>query len=219
MLTVYGCFRSRASRPLWLLYETGAEFAHIPVIQGYRLADPAAADAPINTTSPAFLAVNPMGQVPALKDGDLVLTESLAMTLYLARRLGGDIAPKDAAEDGLAMNWAMFAATSVETPALTVLYNSVGPDAANADAPQKLADATEALIRPLTRLEAHLARQEWMMGGRFTVADVMVAECVRYAQPHPPALAPFPAVTAWLARCHARPAFQKMWAGRMAEPA
>jgi glutathione S-transferase len=219
MITIYGCYRSRASRPLWLMFETGAEFSHVPVIQGYRLADPSAPDAPVNTTSESFLAVNPMGQVPALADGDLVLTESLAMTFYLARKLGGEVAPQGLSEEAQAMNWALFAATSVETPALTVLYNSVGPDAGNPDAPQKLAEATEALVRPLSRLERHLSSHDWLMGGRFTVADLMVAECVRYAQPHPPALAQFPAITAWLARCHARPAFQKMWAARTAEPA
>jgi glutathione S-transferase len=219
MITLYGCFRSRASRPLWLLYETGATFTHVPVIQGYRLADPLAQDAPINTASPEFLAVNPMGQIPALSDGDLVLTESLAMTLYLSRKLGGDTAAKDMAEEAMAMNWAMFAATAIEPHALTVLYNSAGPDAGNADAPQKLAEATAALVRPLARLEQHLSAQDWLMGGRFTVADLMAAECTRYAQPHPPALEPFPAIRAWLARCHARPAFQKMWAGRMSEPA
>jgi glutathione S-transferase len=58
-----------------------------------------------------------------------------------------------------------------------------------------------------------------MVGGRFTVADINTAECLRYAQGHPTLLAEFPAVKAWLERCQARPAFQTMWAARMAEPA
>lgn len=217
MITLYGCYRSRATRPLWMLFEAGAEFDHIPVIQAYRLPDPAAADAPVNTASPEFLAVNPMGQIPALKDGDIVLTESMAMTLHLARKLGGEIAPRDSAEDALALNWALFAVSSIEPDALSVLMASAGPATPESDA--RRATATAALVRPLTRLESALGTQDWLMGGRFTVADLMVAECVRYAQPHPPALAGFPAVTAWLARCQARPAFQKVMAGRMAEPA
>ena len=84
MLTLYGVYRSRASRALWLLNETGTPFVHVPVIQAYRLADPAAPDAPRNTASADFLAVNPMGQIPALTDQGLLLTESLAITLYLA---------------------------------------------------------------------------------------------------------------------------------------
>jgi glutathione S-transferase len=59
---------------------------------------------------------------------------------------------------------------------------------------------------------------EWLVGQRFTVADINTAECVRYAQGHPTLLGEFPAVKAWLARCQARPAFQAMWTKRNAEP-
>ena len=86
MLTVYGVYRSRASRILWLLEELGLAFEHVPVIQAYRLADPAADDAPFNTLSPGFLSISPAGAVPVLRDGDFVLSESLAMTLYVARK-------------------------------------------------------------------------------------------------------------------------------------
>lgn len=55
MITLYGAYRSRASRPLWLLAETGTPFTHLLVIQAYCLADPAALDAPLNTTSASFL--------------------------------------------------------------------------------------------------------------------------------------------------------------------
>ena len=93
MLTIYGVYRSRASRDIWLAKEIGLEFRHVPVIQAYRLADPAAAEAPLNTRSPAFLAVNPNGRIPAIDDDGLVLHESLAINLYLAKRHGGPLAP------------------------------------------------------------------------------------------------------------------------------
>jgi len=51
------------------------------------------------------------------------------------------------------------------------------------------------------------------------VADLNLAECLRYAQGHPSLLAEFPAVKAWLEACQSRAAFQRMWAARMAEPA
>ena len=54
------------------------------------------------------------------------------------------------------------------------------------------------------------------MGGRFTVADINTAECLRYAQGHPTLLGEFPAVKSWLERCQARPAFQDMWTRRTA---
>jgi glutathione S-transferase len=93
MSTLYGVFRSRASRPIWLLYELDEAFEHVPVIQAYRLKDAKAADAPFNTASPAFLKVNPIGQIPAWVEGDLVLTESLAITNHIARTRGGPLGP------------------------------------------------------------------------------------------------------------------------------
>ena len=116
MLTLYGCYRSRATRPLWALFETGMAFTHHPTIQAYRLPDPAAADAPANTASPDFLKVNPMGQIPAMVDGDLVLTESLAITLHVVRRAGGPIAPANDAETALMEQWALFASTAIDGP-------------------------------------------------------------------------------------------------------
>lgn len=219
MLTLYGCYRSRATRPLWALFETGLAFAHVPIIQAYRLADPAAADAPENTASPSFLAVNPMGQIPAMVEGDLVLTESLAITLHIVRRAGGPIAPANDAETALMEQWALFATSAIESPALEIMLALTQGQDKTAEGAARVAKAAEALRRPLARLNAHLATQDWLVAGRFTVADIMAEECVRYAQPHPTLLAEFPAVSAWVARCQARPAFQKMWAGRLAEPA
>lgn len=209
MITLYGCRRSRASRPIWLLEELGQPFTLIPVLQAYRLPDPDAADAPLNTRSASFLAVNPIGQIPALVDGDLVLTESLAMCLHLARSAGGPLAPATPDETALTENWMLFAATSVEADALTVMMGA-------SDAEK--AAAAERLNRPFARLEAHLAGRDWLLD-RFTVADIIVAECVRYAQGDAGLMAAYPAITAWLARCHARPAFQRMWQARLAEPA
>ena len=218
MPTLYGVARSRATRPLWMLYECGAAFAHVPVIQSYRLADPAAPDAPLNTASPAYLAVNPIGQVPAYEDEGLVLTESLAICLHIARRHGGDLGPRDWREEATAENWALFAATAVEGAAIGILYTFMDKLQDTPEGQAKIAASAEALQRPLRRLEAHLAGAEWLMGGRFTVADVMVAECLRYGTIHKPLLDAFPAVAAWTDRCRARPAWQRMWAQRLAEP-
>jgi len=219
MLTIYGCFRSRATRPIWMLYEAGTEFRHVPVIQSYRLADAAAADAPFNTASPGFLAVNPQGQLPAMQDDDLVLTESLGITLYLAGRYGGDLGPRDPGEDGLAMQWALVGATAVETPALDIATAHGNGSAATPEGAALIAARMATLARPFTRIDSHLAGRDWMMGDRFTVADIVLAECVRYAMAQPGVYDAYPALRAWLARCHARPAFQRLWAARNAEPA
>jgi glutathione S-transferase len=214
MLTIYGVYRSRASRPLWLLHECGAPFHHIPVIQAYRAAaDPSVG---MTTTSPAFLAVNPMGQIPVLVDGGLTLTESLAITLHLGRTRGQDMGPLDRDEDARMQNWALFAAASVEAPALEIMLAGRGGDTPDARAAMDI--AAEKLRRPFARVEAQLAAEGHLTGGRFTVADINLAECVRYATGHPDLMAAFPAIAGWLARCQSRPAFQEMWRRRLAEP-
>ena len=219
MITLYGVARSRASRPLWLLGEIGVDYTHVPVIQAYRLQDAHAADAPLNTAAADYLAVNPQGQVPCLTDGTLTLTESMAITLYLAGAYGGDVGPRDAGEAALMMQWALHAVTGVETPALEILLTQTNGGADTPEGQGAIAVAAERLRRPLARLEAHLAQHGFLVGGRFTVADINTAECVRYAQGHVTLMAEFPVLSAWLAGLQARPAFAAMWAMRLAEPA
>ena len=99
MLTIYGVHRSRASRAIWLANELGLAFKHVPVVQRYRLSEETAISA-LNTRSPDFLKVNPNGHIPVIEDDGLVLSESLAINLYLAKKHGGPLAPANVAEDG-----------------------------------------------------------------------------------------------------------------------
>lgn len=215
MLELYGVYRSRASRPLWLLLETGTAFRHVPVIQAHRAHDANAT----TTASPEFLRLNPQGQVPVLVDGDLVLTESLAITLHIARSHGRLLGPQDAGELSLMEQWTLFAATQIETPALEIqLAVRSGADR-TPEGRAGIRLSAERLRRPLARLNAHLDTTPWVVGRRFTVADVNVAECLRYAEGHPAIIDEFPATRAWLTACHARPAFRTMWERRAAEPA
>lgn len=214
-VTIHGVYRSRASRNYWLANEIGLKVETVPVIQAYRLSDPAAADAPPNTRSPDFLALNPAGSIPAMTDGDLVLTESLAINLYLARTYGGDLGPRTPAEDALMQAAALDAATAIEPHSVAVLYAYAE---GRAETPETLAHVA-ALARPFARLDAHFATHDHLIGGRFTVADINLAEIVRYAQAHPTLIAGYPALDRWLKACQARPGFKEMWAKRNAEPA
>src|SRR4249920_2128448 len=147
MLTIYGVYRSRASRNIWLAHELGVPFKHVPVIQHYRLPDATAADAPLHTRSAAFMKVNPNGHVPSIDDDGLVLHESLAINLYLAKKHGGPLAPANVAEDGLMSMWALWAATEVEPHALTVLMHRVSKPPAERD-PKTAQAAIETLRAP-----------------------------------------------------------------------
>lgn len=217
-LKIYGVYRSRASRNYWLLNEIGAPYEAVPVIQAYRLADPDAKDAPQHSRSETFLKLNPNGQIPTMVDGDLVLNESLAINLYIAKKIGGALGPRDVAEDGLMTMWSLWAATGCEPHTIEILYNLVGKPPAERDAAKAQA-AIAAMAAPFAVLDRALARDGWLVGGRFTVADINVAEVFRYALPAPQLFAAAPNVKAWIERCHARPAFREMMAKRDAEPA
>jgi glutathione S-transferase len=218
MLTIYGCYRSRASRNIWLAHEIGLDFKLVPVIQAYRLTAPDASDAPLNTRSAAFLAVNPNGHIPTIDDDGVVLHESLAINLYLAKRHGGTLGPADLAEDGQMGMWALWAATEAEPHTIQILYHRVAKPVAERD-PAVAQAAIDALRAPFAALNQSLAKTGFLIGGRFTVADINVAEVVRYAQPASELFDAAPAVRDWLAACQARPAFKRMVAERDLEPA
>ena len=219
MLKIYGVYRSRATRPLWLIEELGIPFELIPIIQGYRLPEPMAPGAPVNTLSPEFLSINPMGSIPSMDDDGFVLHESLAITLYLARKYGGDLGPKDIAEEGQMVQWSLFGATSVETPALKISATIAGGRAETEEGKADIEVAARTLKRPFDVLEKHLSQTSHMVGGRFTVADINVGEVVRYAQGYAPLFDSRPALKAWIEAAQARPGFKAMWDKRTAEPA
>jgi len=193
-LKIYGVPRSRAFRPLWLAHEAGIPFELVPVDQRKG-----------EQHDPAFLAVNPNGHIPAIDDDGLVLWESMAITLYLAKKRGGPLAPKDLAEDGLMTMWSFWAVTEVESHALQILYNrALRPEAERNEA--AAIAAIETLRKPTAILEKHLADRNFLVGDRFTVADLNVAAVYSYAVPAPEAFAAAPRVRAWLDAALARPA-------------
>ena len=215
MLTIYGVYRSRATRPLWLAEELGIPFTHVPVIQAYRLPDPMAPGAPVNTLSPEFRAVNPMTMIPSMDDDGFVLHESLAISLYLAKKYGGEIGPKSIEEEALMIQWSLFAATGIETNALKIQSSNPETEQGKAD----IDVCARSLKRPFDALEEHLKDGGYLVGDRFTVADINVAEIVRYAQGYAPLFEARSSLKAWLEKCQARPGFKAMWEKRLAEPA
>jgi glutathione S-transferase len=218
MLTIYGVYRSRASRNIWLANELGIAFKHVPVIQRYRLTAAQASDAPLHTRSPEFLKVNPNGHIPTIDDDGLVLHESLAINLYLAKKHGGPLSPSSAAEDGLMTMWSLWAVTEVEPHSIQILYHLVANRPEERD-PRIAEAAIEALRAPFAVLDEALAATGHVVGGRFTVADINLAEVVRYAMPATALFDAAPRVKKWIAACHARQAFKNMMAKRETEPA
>ncbi len=218
MLTIYGVYRSRSARVYWMAEELGIEFESVPVLQAKRLANPLSPDAPINTLSPKFLALNPMALIPAVKDGDLVLNESLAINLYLARKYGGELGGNTVEEDGLMTMWTVWAVSELDgnTGKIVSTYDD-GRE--NTEAGRAVIDvACRTMKRPLSVLEKHLDGKDWIVGGRFTVVDLNIAEVLRYAQSETALFEAHPNIDAWIKRCQSRPAYLEMQRKRSLEP-
>ena len=195
MLTIYGIPRSRAFRPLWTAHELGIPYTLHPV--DMRKGE---------QKDPAFLAINPNGHVPAIKDGTLVMWESLAIDLYLAKKHGGPLAPQTVEEDGLMTMWSFWAVTEVESHALQILYHRVLKPEAERDE-QCAVNAVAALRKPTAILEAELKKTGgYLVGGRFTIADLNLAAVYSYAKPAPELFVDAPHVLAWLDGALERPA-------------
>ena len=161
MLTVYGTPRSRTSVVLWLLREMGKEYHHV--------------DSPVHgEKNPEHLAVNPEGTMPTIKDDDFVLTESMAITFYLAKKYGGDLGPRDLEEEAKLLRWTMWAVADVDRH-IVALVNASGVDDDHPFDAEKYAEATAALARPMQRFDAKLGDRNFLVGDRLTVADINVA--------------------------------------------
>jgi glutathione S-transferase len=103
-LRIYGIARTRAFRALWVAEELGLDYEHIPVEIG---------DAGART--PEFLAINPNGRLPVIDDDGFVLFESLAITLYLAKKhANGGLYPGTLAAEAKAWQWTLWAVTEVD---------------------------------------------------------------------------------------------------------
>jgi glutathione S-transferase len=193
-LKIYGGAKNRGRRCLWLAAELGLD---IDVI-----------DVDLNTgqhQTPQFLAVNPNGQVPVLDDDGLILFESLAINLYLAKKYGGPLTAASLKEDALITQWSLWVAKEVEDLLITILVNRMMlPEAERNPA---AADAAERqLQKPLNVLEATLGGRDYLVGNRFTVADLNVAVVMSTINRIGLEIARHPKVRAWLGRCLNRPA-------------
>jgi glutathione S-transferase len=164
--------------------------------------------------SPEFRKLNPNGRVPLLDDDGLLVFESMAINLHLADKdTSQGLAPRDAAERAHAVQWSFWAVTEIEPGLMDAfLHRAMLPaDQRKSD----LAAAGEAkLARPLAVLDGVLADRAWLVGDRFTVADLDVASVLVIAPVARIDLAPYPNVQRWLAAALARPAARKVFARR-----
>jgi len=198
MITIYGQTRSRAARCLWALEEMGVPYRHVPT-------SPSAGE----TRTPEFLAINPFGKIPALTDGDLNLGESMAITLYLARKYGKALWPSSEADQARVLQWTFWGMTEVEPSLIIILYQNLFVPA-DKKRPDRVEDARNALAAPLSALNSHLKDRPHLLGSQFTIADLNLAGVLTLANVVQFDLSAYPNVKKWHDTCLGRPAYQKV---------
>ncbi len=192
-LQIYGIARTRAFRALWVAKEVGVAYEHLPI----EIGDTGA-------KTPEFLAINPNGRLPVIVDDDFVLFESLAITLYLAKKHSpGKLYPGTLEGEAKAWQWTMWALTEVDRGVNIWSLHAVRLPPEERDA-AKRDEALKVIARPFQVLDAAVAKQDYLLGNEFTVADLNVAAVISRAIDMD--LSAVPHLKAWLMRCLDRPA-------------
>ena len=195
-LRIYGIARTRAFRALWIATEVGLDYEHLPI----EIGDTGA-------RAPEFLAINPNGRLPVIVDDGFVLFESLAITLYLAKKhSNGRLYPGTLEGEARAWQWTMWALTEVDRGVNIWSLHAVRLPEAERDV-AKRDEALRVLAAPFRVLDAAVAKQHYLLGDDFTVADLNVAAVISRAVDMD--LSAVPNLKAWLTRCLDRPAARK----------
>jgi glutathione S-transferase len=179
MIKLYGGTRTRASIVQWFLEEISAEYEFISVNMQSG-----------EHRQPDFLALNPIGKVPVLVDGDFKLWESGAILLYLAEKYGE--IPSSLEERSIITQWVLFANSTLGI-GLFIEANR------EREMPK--------LLNPLNQI---FSSQPFLLGNEFSVADVAVGSILAYIPIMLKLdLNEYPAVVDYIKRISDRPCFQK----------
>jgi glutathione S-transferase len=189
-ITLYHHPYSRAANVIWMLEEVGVPYdlRFVDIMKGGQKA-------------PDFVAMNPMGKVPVLTDGDAVVTESAAIGLYLADRYApGKLAPAvDDPARAAYLRWSLFAPSVVEPG---VLAKSSGGQFKPGQAGW---GTYEGMI---AAMESAVSGRSYVLGDRFSMADCIFGGTVRFMLRFK-TIEPTPVFTAYAERLEARPAAKR----------
>jgi glutathione S-transferase len=192
-MKLYEFAPTRSIRVRWTLQELGVDFETIQV--NLRAGE---------NRRPEFLRLNPAGKLPVLVDGDLVLTESVAIVLYLAEKYPDKgLLPTDPRERAKVNQWLLFAATELEQPLWRIArHKFLYPE--DKRQPGDIPVAREDFKAMAAVLEKHMDQRQFVVGDRVTVADLVMAYTLDWAnEAH--LLDDFPQLRAYMDRMYARP--------------
>lgn len=196
MIELWHCPDARSFRPLWALEELGLKYElHLLPF-------------PPRVREPSFLEINPLGTIPAMRDGETFMTESAAMVQYLATRHGpSDLAVAvDEPDYGAWLNWLHFGEATLTFPQTLVLrYRRFEPGKAEVVAD----DYAKWFLSRLRQVDRALSDgREWLCAGRFTGADISVGYALLLARALKLDVNFTPAVAAYWERLRERPGFK-----------
>jgi glutathione S-transferase len=195
MIELWHCPDARSFRPLWALEELGLAYElHLLPF-------------PPRVREPAYLEINPLGTIPALRDGETFMTESAAIVQYLVTRYGpSDLAvPVEDPAYGAWLNWLHFGEATLTFPQTLVLrYRQFEPGKAEVVAD----DYAQWFLSRLRHVDRALAKADYLCAGRFTAADISVGSALLLARQLKLDAKFSPAIQAYWDRLDGRPAFQ-----------
>ena len=195
MIQLYHCPDARSFRALWTLEEMGLPY------------DLRLLPFPPRLRAPEYLEINPLGTIPALIDGEVLMTESSAIVQYLATRHGPTplaVDPDDPSY-GAWLNWLYFGEATLTFPQTLVLrYRRLEPGRCEVAAD----DYAQWFRSRLKHVARALETADWLCAGRFTGADISVGYALLLAGQLQLLEGVAPQIAAYWARLKARPAFQ-----------
>ena len=197
-ITLWGRKSSaNVQKVLWTLEELSLPYEHIPAGGDFGgLADP------------AYLAMNPNGRVPTLKDGDLVVWESDAIVRYLAARYGsGTLWPEDPAKRAIADQWMTWGTTELEVDWLWLFWRLVRTPPSKRDA-LAIARHLDATVARFQLLDRRLQGRKYLAGDAFTIADLPAGMTLYRWYAMDIERPQTPNVDAWYGRLQERPAYR-----------
>jgi glutathione S-transferase len=170
MIKLYGFPPTRTIRVLWTLRELGVDFelVNVNMMAG-------------ENRRPEFLALNPAGKLPVLVDGDFVLTESVAIVLYLAEKYPEKrLLPRAGEAKGQVTKWLLFVATELEQPLWRIArHTAIYPKEERL--PGEVALARRDFQDMASVMEEHMRERQFLVGDAVTVADFVAAYTLDWA--------------------------------------
>jgi glutathione S-transferase len=193
MIKLYEFPPTRSIRPRWMLQELGIEFESVTVnlAQG-------------DHQTAEFLKINPAAKLPALVDGDYVLTESAAIVLYLAERSQNKFMPKDLKQRGDVYRWLFFTVTELEQPLWRIARNTSDLYPEHERQPLDVKIAKREFKQMVAVLEEHMQGRKYVVSDDVTVCDFVLAYTLDWGN-EVGLLDACPQLRAYLERMYQRP--------------